>query len=203
MEFRLRVMCDKRRRPRSAATRGRSLRQSSFDGDAGGGGFGKAVIADPFEVEFSTFGRDREKRDERIGSGRREEIGAEDLLALKTAGEARDDIARHHLAGGGAAIAGFHDMRHQRLDLDDVARFGFLRNIDQRGGHQITSSVQAASVTTTSAVVDQNEPSDSFAIAVIFWLSARRTRVDTCARPARGPRWKLPRLGCGFFSLKT
>ena len=61
-------------------------------------------------------------------------------------------------------------------------------NVDQGGGHQITSSVQAASVTMTSALTDQNEPSDSRAIATIFWLSARRMRVEICARPARGPR---------------
>jgi hypothetical protein len=48
--------------------------------------------------------------------------------------------------------------------------------------------VQAASVTTTSALTDQNEPSDSCAMATIFWLSARRIRVETCARPACGPR---------------
>src|SRR6266446_3925088 len=101
------------------------------------------------------------------------------------------------------AIAGFHDLRYQRLDFDDVAAFRFCWNIDQGGGHQITSSVQAASVTTTSTLADQNEPSESFAIATIFWLSARRMRVETCARPLCGPRWKLAMLGCGFFSLKT
>jgi len=47
--------------------------------------------------------------------------------------------------------------------------------------------VQAASVTTTSTVADQNEPSDSRAMATIFWLSARRIRVEICARPACGP----------------
>ena len=50
------------------------------------------------------------------------------------------------------------------------------------------SSVQAASVTTTSTLADQNVPSESFAIATIFWLSARRMRVETWARPACGPR---------------
>src|SRR6185503_12759223 len=100
-------------------------------------------------------------------------------------------------------IAGFHDVRHQRLDLDYIAAFGFCRNVDQGGSHQITSSVQAASVTTTSTLADQNEPSESFAIATIFWLSARRIRVETCARPACGPRRKLAMLGCGFFSLNT
>src|SRR4030095_11253481 len=101
------------------------------------------------------------------------------------------------------AIAGFHDVRHQRLDLDNVAAPGFRRHVDQGRGHQITSSVQAASVTTTSMLADQNDPSESFAIATIFWLSARRMRVETWARPLCGPRWKLAMLACGFFSLKT
>src|SRR5262245_16746394 len=101
------------------------------------------------------------------------------------------------------AIAGFHDVRHQRLDLDDVAALGLRWNVDQCRSHQMTSSVQAASVTTTSALTDQNDPSESLAIATIFWLSARRMRVETWARPLCGPRWKLAMFGCGFFSLKT
>src|SRR5690242_2071240 len=101
------------------------------------------------------------------------------------------------------AIAGFHDVRHQRLDLDDIAALGFRWDVDQSRGHQITSSVQAASVTTTSTLADQNDPSDSFAIATIFWLSASRMRVETWARPLCGPRWKLTMFACGFFSLKT
>src|SRR5439155_26570827 len=98
------------------------------------------------------------------------------------------------------AIAGFHDVRHQRLDLDERATFSFCWKVDQGRGHQITSAVQAASVTTSSTLADQNDPSESFAIATIFWLSERRTRVETCARPLCGPRWKLAMLGCGFFS---
>src|SRR5947209_1013294 len=101
------------------------------------------------------------------------------------------------------AIAGFHDVRHQRLDLDDIAAPGLFGDVDEGGGHQITSSVQAASVTTTSTLADQNVPSDSLAIATTFWLSASRMRVETWARPACAERWKLPMLGCGFFSLKT
>src|SRR5450756_1862745 len=40
-------------------------------------------------------------------------------------------------------------------------------------------------------------------MATIFWVSASRIRVEICARPERGPRWKLPMFGCVFFSLKT
>src|SRR3954468_11156611 len=101
------------------------------------------------------------------------------------------------------AEAGLHDVRHQRLDLDDVAAFRLFRDVDQHRAHQITSSVQAASVTTTSALADQNEPSDSLAIATIFCESARRMRVETCARPARAPSTKLATFGCGFFSTNT
>ena len=49
-------------------------------------------------------------------------------------------------------------------------------------------SFWSASVTTTSTLVDQNEPSDSRAMATIFWLSARRIRAETWARPECGPR---------------
>jgi len=73
-----------------------------------------------------------------------------------------------HLAGGGVAKARFHDMRHQRLDFDDVAALGLLGDVDECGGHHITSSVQAANVTTTSALTDHNESSESRAIAMIF-----------------------------------
>src|SRR3954464_2696922 len=101
------------------------------------------------------------------------------------------------------AEAGLPDVRHQRLYLDDVAAFRLFRNVDQHRAHQITSSVQAASVTTTSTVADQNEPSDSFAMATTLWLSASRIRVETWARPTRGPSTKLATFGCGFFSTNT
>ena len=45
-----------------------------------------------------------------------------------------------------------------------------------------------ADPTTMSTLADQNESSDSRAMATTFWLSARRMRVETWARPARGPR---------------
>jgi hypothetical protein len=38
--------------------------------------------------------------------------------------------------------------------------------------------VQAASVTTTSTLADQNVSSDSRAMATTFWVSARRMRVE-------------------------
>src|SRR6185312_13874337 len=116
------------------------------------------------------------------------EVGAEYFGAVEAAREARDDVARDDFSSGGAAIAGFHDVRRQRLELDDIAAPGFCRDIDQSLRHHSTSSVQAASVTTTSTLVCQNEPSDKYAMATTFWLSARRMRVDTCARPLAGLR---------------
>ena len=178
--------------------------RSHSTGDRGRRGLGETLVAGPFEIELAALGRDREEGDERVGgdspgTGRRGKSRRRCSGRLKL----RDDVARDHLAVGGMAVAGLHDMRHQRLDLDDLAALGRRRNVDQGGGHQITSSVQAASVTTTS---DRGRPERAVgqpAMATIFWLSARRTRVETCARPARGPRWKLPIFGCGFFSLKT
>ena len=48
------------------------------------------------------------------------------------------------------------DRFFARLPPTPVAAPRLLRDIDQRRGHQITSSVQAASVTTTSVLTDQN-----------------------------------------------
>jgi hypothetical protein len=55
----------------------------------------------------------------------------------------------------------------------------------------------------TSWVSDQNVPSDISAMAVIFCVSARRTRVAIVALPDRAPSRTLITFGCGFFSLKT
>src|SRR5258708_36125101 len=159
----------------------------SLKGNRGRSGLGKTVVADPFKIELAALGRDRKEGDEGIRGDRRKQIGAENLSPIVTAGEAGDDVAWNDPASRGAAITGLHDVRHQRLDLDDLAALRAWRNVDQGGGHQITSSVQAASVTTTSTLADQNEPSDRCAMATIFWLSARRMRVEIWARPARGP----------------
>src|SRR6202007_2502533 len=100
-------------------------------------------------------------------------------------------------------IAGLHYVRDQRLDLDDLAFLGVCRDMDKGAGHQgFGSSPQAASVTVTSVSSDQNEPSDSSAIAVTVCESASRMRVEKLARPARGPSLTLITFGCGFFSLK-
>src|SRR5262249_40072823 len=140
---------------------------------------------------------------ERIGGDRREEIGAEDLLAVVAGDEARDDVAWDRLADVVVTEAGLHDVRDQRLDLDHLAAFCLLRHVDEGAGHQSKLSRQAARVTMTSADVDQNEPSLSSATATMVCVSARRKRVEILARPARWPRWALITFGSGFFSLKT
>src|SRR5262249_48768018 len=94
-------------------------------------------------------------------------------------------------------------VRDERLDFDDLAALGPGRDVDEGLGHGYASSRQAASVTTTAALSDQKEPSLSSQMAVTVCVVASRMRVATRARPARGPRWKLTTLGCGFSSVKT
>ena len=53
------------------------------------------------------------------------------------------------------------------------------------------------------ALADQTLPSPSSPSATTVCVSASRTRVDTRARPARGPRWNATTFGCGFFSVNT
>ena len=67
----------------------------------------------------------------------------------------------------------------------------------------VMSSMQAASVTITSALALQNSPLLVSAMATIFWESASLMRVATTARPLRGRGRASKTCGCGFFSLKT
>src|SRR5580700_8705206 len=175
----------------------------SFHGDRGGLHLRRAVLVGPGERQRAAFGGDGEERDVGIGGDGRIKRGVEHFLAIIGADEVVDDVARDRCAGDADAIAGLHHVRDQRLDLDDVAFFGACRNVDESAGHQgFGSSTQAASVTMTSMSSDQNEPSDSSAIAVTFCESASRIRVEKLARPARGPSFTLITFGCGFFSLK-
>src|SRR5262249_58145936 len=131
------------------------------------------------------------------------ELGSEDFGAVVGAHEQPDDVTRNPRAELRAAIPGFHLVRDQCLDLDDLATPRAVRCVDERVGHGYASSRQAARVTTTAAVAEQNEPSLSSPIAVTVWVLASRMRVDTRARPARGPRRKLTTPGCGFSSVNT
>src|SRR5262249_23594058 len=118
----------------------------------------------------------------------RRKLGAADLGAVIGADELRDDVARKRLASLGVAETGFHDVPDQRADLDDVAALCFGWKVDDRARHYEISSAHAATVTTTSCVAFQNEPSLSCAIAVMVCESARRMRDVSAARPERGPR---------------
>src|SRR5580700_2817730 len=176
----------------------------SFHFDRGGLHLRRAGLVGPGERERAALGGDGEERDVGIGGNGGIKRGVKNFLAVIGADEIVDDVARDRLAGDADAVAGFHHVRDQRLDLDDLAFLGGGRNVDQGAGHQgFGSSTQAASVTMTSMSSDQNEPSDSSAIAVTFCESASRIRVEKLARPARGPSLTLITFGCGFFSLKT
>src|SRR5882672_5007337 len=176
----------------------------SLDADRSDLGHGVAVVADPLERERACLGRRGGKSDQGIRGHRGMEIDAIDLDAVVGAGEPPDDIARNHLAQLRAAETGLHCVRGECLDLDDLAALRLRGQGDDRPCHQISpSSRQAESVTTTSALSDQNEPSLIWAMAVTVCVSARRTRVARLARPARGPRWTLTTSGSGFFSVST
>src|SRR5262249_33533191 len=131
------------------------------------------------------------------------ELGPEDFSAVIGAHEQPDDVARNPRAELRTAIPGFHLVRDQRLDLDDLATPRAVGRVDERVGHGYASSRQAARVTTTAAVADQNEPSLSSPIAVTVGVVASGMRVDPRARPARAPRRKLTTSGWGFSSVNT
>ena len=134
------------------------------------------------------LGRHRVERDERIGGDGLVERGLENFLAVVGADKRGDDVARDRLADVVVTEAGFHDVRDQRLDLNDLAALGLLRNVDEGArGHQGNSSRQAPSVMMTSTLSDQNEPSDNSQMATTCWVSASRMRVEISALPARGP----------------
>src|SRR5262249_14776323 len=160
---------------------------ASFRGGVLGLGRGEAVVAGPFEAQRAAFGGNGGKGQERIGGNRREQLGAEDFLSVIFADEVGDDVAWHRLACIVGAKAGLHVVRDQRFDLDDFAAFGLRRRIDEGTRHGQTPSRQAASVTMTSASLHQNQPSLMCAMAMTLCESARRMRVDTVARPERGP----------------
>src|SRR5262249_59608661 len=85
-----------------------------------------AVIVDPGETERAALLEANRKLEIWVGRDRRLEIAGERQRAVELAGEAIDDLARHERAGLVLTQAGFHRMREQGLDLDDLALFGFL-----------------------------------------------------------------------------
>src|ERR1700722_14201398 len=175
----------------------------SFDRDPRRRGLNLAVVVGPLELQRPALGRHREEGDERVRRDGLMQVGAEDFGAVVRAHEQIDDVARDRDATFVAPISGFHDMRDQRLDLDDLAALCFGWNVDECAGHGQLYSRQAAMVTITSTVSDHSEPSLNSAMATTFCESARRMRVEKAALPARGPRCTEMISGCGFFSLKT
>src|SRR5439155_1674588 len=129
------------------------------DGDGDRLRLREAAVTGPLERERAALGGDRRERDERVRGDRRMELRAEDLRAVVGAHECSDDVARDGAAELSAAIAGLHRVRDQGLDLDDLAALGPRRHVDEGARHRYASSRQAARVTTTFALVDQNEPS--------------------------------------------
>src|ERR1043166_4568551 len=72
------------------------------------------------------------------------EVGAEDFLPVIGTHELGDDVAGDRLTHVVVAVAGFHAVRDQFLDRDDLALLGLSRNIDESARHYTGSSRQAA-----------------------------------------------------------
>src|SRR5262249_45802287 len=124
-----------------------------------------AVVVRPREVERAGLACRDEERDVRVGGDRRRQLGAEHLLAVVGAGELVEDLARDHLAGGVAALAGLHDMGDEGLHFDDLAFLDARREADAGGGHEWLLMLRAAQpphppmVTLASARSDHTLPS--------------------------------------------
>src|SRR5215831_12693054 len=69
------------------------LRRRSFDSDGRSFDVRLAVVVRPRQGDHAALGRNREEGEERIGGDRREQVGAEHLLAVIGADESVDDIA--------------------------------------------------------------------------------------------------------------
>src|SRR5262245_17420827 len=144
----------------------------------------------------------------RISSDRRLHVGREHRLAVKFARELVDDLARNRLAILVLALTRLHDVGQQGLDLDDLALFRFFRNFEPRlFCHDclpvLSSSAQPPQppmVTFTSFWLVKNSPLLVFATAMMFWVVARRIRVDASALPANGDKWKVATPGFGLPS---
>src|SRR5882724_9534488 len=136
-----------RLRAAAAPPREKGPHENSFDRDFRGGVLREAVVAGPPEREAAALGCHGMEGDEWIGGDGLVERGLEDLLAVVGADERGDDVARDWSADVVVAETGLHDVRDQRLDLDDLAALCLWRNVDEGArGHQGKSSRQAPSV---------------------------------------------------------
>src|SRR5882757_1440830 len=93
----------------------------------------RTVVVLPGEGELAALGGLVEKRLIRIGGYSRMPVRLEHGLAVERGGEFVDDLARHGGAGGVLALAVFHLMRDQGLDLDHLAGLGLGGNANPRG----------------------------------------------------------------------
>src|SRR5262249_46203823 len=96
------------------------------------GGDHGTIIVDPAEPEGPAALDLCSELDERIGCDSGFEVGGEHALAIKVARELVDDLARDRVAALVLAEPGLHRMRQERLDLDNLAFFGFLWNLSPR-----------------------------------------------------------------------
>src|SRR5882757_4989747 len=93
----------------------------------------RTVVILPGEGELAALGGLEEERLIGVGGYSRMPVGLEHGLAVEGGGELVDDLARHGGAGGVLALAVFHFVRNQRLDLDHLAGLGLGGNANPRG----------------------------------------------------------------------
>src|ERR1035441_2668504 len=157
-------------------------------------------------VTLSTFG---EELHVRVGGDRRIKIGAEYRLAVELARELVDDLARDRLPVLILALTRLHNVRHQRLDLDEIAFLGFLRKLQPRFFRHVSllnlccQPPQPPMVTFTSFWAVKNSPLLVLATTTMFCVVASRMRVEASALPDMAEKWNVATPGLGLPSATT
>ena len=82
----------------------------------------------------AALGRLVEERLVGVGRDGRMPGRLEELLAVEARREGVDDLARDDVAVGALALAGFHLVADERLDLDDLVLLGRSRDADAGSG---------------------------------------------------------------------
>src|SRR5439155_21339470 len=85
------------------------------------------VVIRPVEREDAAFLDLDGKLQVGIGGNGRLQLTFEHRLAVERAGKAIDDLAWHDLSAWILALTRFHHMSNERLDFDDLAFAGLLR----------------------------------------------------------------------------
>src|SRR5215510_11662793 len=106
-----------------------------------------AAILDPGELEFARPRHLHEEGQKRVGGDAGLQVGLEHLITGKARRKEIDDVARDDLAVRVLALTRFHDMGDQGLDLDQVARFGSVGQLDAWLVHCRSSLALAAAAT--------------------------------------------------------